>query len=138
MHRAVGIVLAWGRARGKLDGATAIGIDAITWRAGHRYLTLAYPRRRSAAAGRRGAQDRHPRALLQLVRHRTRCGLGVVCSDMWKAYLTVVRKRSGQAPHVLDRFHVAGKLGEMIDKVRAAEARELKRRSNPSWPTCSG
>ena len=53
-------------------------------------------------------------------------GLRVVCSDMWKAYLAVIRKRAGQAPHVLDRFHVAGKLGEMIDKVRAAEARELK------------
>ena len=45
---------------------------------------------------------------------------------MWKAYLTVIRKRAGQAPRVLDRFHVAGKFGEMIDKVRAAEARELK------------
>ena len=53
--------------------------------------------------------------------------LQVDCSDMWQAYLNVIRKRAGQALHVLDRFHVAGKLGEMIDKVRAAEARELKK-----------
>ena len=46
---------------------------------------------------------------------------------MWKAYLNVIRKRAGQALHVLDRFHVAGKLGETIDKIRAAEVRELKK-----------
>ena len=51
----------------------------------------------------------------------------VVCSDMWKAYLDVIRKRTGQALHVLDRFHVAGKLGEMIDQVGAANVRELKK-----------
>jgi transposase len=32
-----------------------------------------------------------------------------VCSDMWQAYLKVIREELGQAIHVLDRFHVMKK-----------------------------
>ena len=58
-----------------------------------------------------GAQDRDPREPLQIVRHRVR------------------RRRAGFVPtcsrRTWPRF-ATGKPGEMIDKVRAAEARELK------------
>lgn len=50
----------------------------------------------------------------------------LVCSDMWKTYLNEVSKRAGKVLYALNRFHVAGKLGGMIDRVRATEARALK------------
>ena len=52
----------------------------------------------------------------------------MVCSDRWRAYLSVVRKQVGRPLRVLDRLHVARKLGEMIDAVRAAAVRELRQR----------
>lgn len=130
VHRAVAMAVAWGRARVSLAGVTAIGVDEIAWQAGHKYLTLVY----QVDAGCRRllwvGEERKIATLesfFQWFGKDRAAQLQVVCSDMWKAYLNVIRKRAGQALHVLDRFHVAGKLGEMIDKVRAAEARELKK-----------
>ena len=51
--------------------------------------------------------------------------LRFVASDMWKPYLTVIAERAGQALNVLDRFHIAKKLGEAVDKVRATEAKAM-------------
>lgn len=48
---------------------------------------------------------------------------------MCKPYLRAIRERASHALHVLDRFHVVAKLGKAIDEIRAAEARELRRRS---------
>lgn len=48
-----------------------------------------------------------------------------VCSDMWKPYLRVIRERCGQAPHILDRFHIVSQMNKALDKVRAGEARKL-------------
>ena len=45
---------------------------------------------------------------------------------MWQAYLKVIAKKASQAIHVLDRFHVVQKIGKAIDKVRAAEVKQLK------------
>ena len=42
---------------------------------------------------------------------------------MWQAYLKVIAKR---VPYALDRFHVMQKTIKAIDKVRAAEARQMK------------
>lgn len=50
----------------------------------------------------------------------------LVCPDLWKTHLRAIRRRVGKVLYVLDRFHVAGKLGYPIDKVRATEARELE------------
>ncbi len=53
-------------------------------------------------------------------------GLKVVCSDLWKAYLGVVRRKVPTATHVLDRFHIMQKFSKALDKLRAAEAKRLK------------
>ena len=38
----------------------------------------------------------------------------------------MVKEQASQARHVLDRFHIVQKLGKAIDKVRAAEAKQLQ------------
>ena len=50
----------------------------------------------------------------------------VICSDIWKAYLTVIGQRLPAAVHILDRFHIMQHFSKALDKVRAEEARRLK------------
>jgi len=52
--------------------------------------------------------------------------LQFVCSDMWQAYLKVIAKKASQAIHVLDRFHIMQTMNKALDKIRAAEVRQLK------------
>jgi transposase len=49
-----------------------------------------------------------------------------VCQDMSAAYLAGVREQLPEAQVTFDRFHVKQKLGEAIDTVRRAEAKEHK------------
>ena len=51
--------------------------------------------------------------------------LEYVCSDMWKAYIKVIRERAGEAVHILDRYHVMSMLSKAIDKVRAEQTRDF-------------
>ena len=52
--------------------------------------------------------------------------LQFVCSDMWQAYLEMTAKKVPHVLHGLDRFHGMQKMSKVIDKVRAAEARQMK------------
>ncbi len=129
VRRSVSMAVDWGRARVDLSDVKTIGVDEIAWHKGHRYLTLVYQ------------IDQGCRRLLWVGEHRRiktleaffdwfgqlrSSQLQVVCSDMWKAYLSVTRRRAEHAVRVLDRFHIMQKRSKAIDKVRAAEARRLK------------
>ena len=46
-----------------------------------------------------------------------RRAIAYVCSDMFKPYLNVIGRRSAQATHVLDRFHIVAKTNKAIDGV---------------------
>ena len=46
-------------------------------------------------------------------------GIRFVCSDMWKAFLQVVKKKVPGAIHILDRFHIMALMNKAIDKIRA-------------------
>ena len=126
----VEMAVTWGRARQDLSGVEAIGVDEIAWQRGHKYLTLVY----QIDAGCRRllwiGQERKAKTLLRFFRwlgkDRT-SELRFICSDMWKPYLKVIAKKASHAIHVLDRFHIMASLSKAIDKVRAEEARKLKR-----------
>lgn len=52
--------------------------------------------------------------------------LQFICSDMWQAYLKVIRKKARQAIPILDRYHVVAKLKQALDEVRAQEVKRLQ------------
>jgi len=123
----------WGKAHRNLDGIRAIGVDELSWKKGHKYLTVVYQ------------LDAGQRRLLWIGRNRTAstfgaffdwlgperaAGLRFVVSDMWKAFLGTVARRASQAIHVLDRFHVAQLCNKAIDEVRRAEARKLRQQGD--------
>ncbi|UCC29331.1 MAG: ISL3 family transposase [Phycisphaerales bacterium] len=128
--RSVARVVEYGLRHRSLDGITAIGVDEIQFRKGHRYLTVVYQIdqgcRRLLWVGR----DRTAKTLLRFFRmlgRRRTAAIRFVCSDMWQPYLKVICKKASQAIHILDRFHIVARLNKAIDEVRAAGAKELAR-----------
>ena len=145
VYDSVQYVVEYGLAHRRLDQVTALGVDEIQFGKGHRYLTLLYQ------------IDTHRRRLLWMGEKRTkktlddgftaleqehRCKqeaageqeptsflgqIGVICSDIWKAYLTVISDRLPTAVHILDRFHIMQHFSKALDKVRAQETWRLKR-----------
>ncbi len=121
--------VSWGRAHQDLSGIEAIGIDEIQWQRGHRYLTLVYQIDPSCKRLLWIGKKRKVKTLLGFFRwfgHERTQQLRYICSDMWKPYLKVIKKKAAQAIHILDRFHIMAHLSKAIDEVRAEEARSLK------------
>lgn len=128
--RSVQWLVAWGLAHRDLSGVTALGIDELHWGKGKKsanFVTVIYQidagcrrllwvgQRRTEATLRGGL-----RALEAL--HAGFCaGITVVCSDMWKPYLKVVRTLLSAALNILDPFHIARHLHGALDDVRRGE-----------------
>jgi transposase len=128
VFRSVEWTVKWGLKHRVLEGVKALGIDDLHWgRAG--FLTLIYQ------------IDEGTRRLLWIGQNRTQAtlmagldtlgpevvsGVEYVCSDMWRPYLNVIRKRIAQALHVLDRFHITAHLNGAVDEVRRGEMSRLK------------
>ncbi len=129
VYTAVKQAVSWGLEHRDLEGIEAIGVDEVQWHKGHQYQTVVYQldegRKRLLWIG----LDRKSKTLLRFFRflgkERT-AGLHFICSDMWRAYLKVIAKKAPQAVHVLDRFHIMQKMSKALDKVRAAEVKQLK------------
>ncbi len=129
VYRSVKAVVEYGLAHRSLDGVTAIGVDEMQYGKGHNYLTVVYQidaaKRRLLYVGR----NRTVKALLRFFVQfgRERCAkLQFVCSDMWKPYLKVIKKKAINAKHILDRFHIVQHMGRAVDEVRIKEVREMK------------
>ena len=130
VFNAARMAVEWGLAHRDLSEIRSIGVDEVAWqKKGTKFLTVVY----QIAGG--------CRRLLWIGRDRTKACLNdffdefgerasllqFVCSDMWGPYLTVIKRRAGQAIHVLDRFHIVSNLNKAVDEVRAGEARKMAR-----------
>lgn len=135
VRRSVEWVVAWGLEHRDLSGVTAVGVDELHHGRGKtslNFLTLVYQidrgSRRLLWIGRSRAESTLREGFDELEKLRTGFlgGLKVVCSDMWKPFLKVVRERCGQALNVLDPFHVAMHLNGALDTVRRGEQARLR------------
>ena len=128
VYRSVTWVVEYGLEHRDLDGVTAIGVDEIQFRKGHRYLTVVYQINAECRRLLWVGPDRTTKTLLRFFRAMGRertAAIQFVCSDMWQPYLKVIAKKAGQAIHILDRFHIVAKLNKALDEIRAAEARQM-------------
>jgi transposase len=129
VYESVKMAVCWGLRHRDWNDIEAIGIDEVAARKGHRYLTLVYQIdsgcRRLLWVGEERRMETLERFFRIFGKRRTE-KLKFVCSDMWKAYLTVVRLRAPSSTHILDRFHIVKLFNKAIDEVRASEARQLK------------
>jgi transposase len=125
----VEMAVTWGRKHQDLTGIRSIGIDEIQWQKGHKYLTVVYQidqgRKRLLWVG----QHRKTKTLLYFFRwlgKERSAELQNVCSDMWRPYLKVIKKKAINAINILDRYHVMALMSKAIDKVRAEESKQMK------------
>lgn len=128
VYNSVKHAVSWGLKHRSLEGIESIGIDEVQWQKGHKYQTVVYQidegRKRLLWVG----PDRTIKTLLRFFRFLGKersAKIQFVCSDMWQAYLKVIAKKVPQAIHILDRFHVMQKMSKAIDKVRAAEVKQM-------------
>ena len=113
----------------ELSSIQSIEVVEIQYRRGHKYLTLVYQLDAGSKRLLYVAKDRTERSLngfFDVLDETTRQGIQFACTDMWPAYLKVLKSRASKALNILDRFHIAKKFGEALDNVRAEESRQLK------------
>lgn len=135
VYRSVRAAVAYGLEHRELSNVTAIGVDEVAWRKGHRYLTLVYQIDEGCRRLLHVSEGRSVRSLLSFFVMMRRAGrqrgedlfgnIRYVCSDMWKPYLRVIGKMLPGATHLLDRYHIVANLNRALDQVRAAEAKRL-------------
>ena len=127
---AVKLAVEWGRERVDLSDISSIGVDEVLWHRGHKYLTVVYQ------------IDQHCKRLLWVGKGRdaktfekffkwfgqeNTSKLKFICSDMWKAYMSIIAQKAGKALHILDRFHIVSHMSKAINKVRNQEVKKLKK-----------
>lgn len=129
VYRSVRHAVLWGLVHRRLENVTALGIDEVAWKKGHRYLTLVYQINDGVRRLIAVTKDRTEASLndgLRTLGERVLGQIDYVCSDMWQPYLKVLRERLPDAVHVLDRFHIMQKFGKALDEIRAGESKQLK------------
>lgn len=121
-------VVSFGLKHRQLDSIRAIGVDEILYAKGHKYLTLVYQidhgMTRLLWVGKERSIEAFTGFFTMLGPDRT-AKIEFVCSDMWKAYLTVISKYCSRALHILDRFHIVAHMNKALDEIRAGEARRM-------------
>ena len=127
---AVKYVVQWGLENRDLSGVSAIGVDEIAWKKGHKYLTVVYQIDKHCIRLLWVGKERTVKTMLRFFRFFGKDNSGqlkYICSDMWKPYLKVIKKKVPKAIHILDRFHIVAMINKAIDEVRASEHKQLQR-----------
>jgi transposase len=124
----------WGLAHRRWGPLHQVGIDEVSRRKGQQYLTLVYDleRRRVVWVGKDRDEATLQRFFAWLGRRRGRA-LQVVCCDMWRPYLAVLRTAVPQATVVFDRFHLTQHATAAVDTVRRQMWRQLAEAERPDF-----
>jgi len=122
---AVEEAVAYGVAHQDLSAVTHIGIDEISRKKGHVYVTNVYDlkARRLLWSGEERTKETLEAFFAFLGPERT-AKLEGICCDMWQPYIDVIKDKAPQAVLVFDKFHIVRHLTEAVDQVRRDEIRE--------------
>ena len=118
---------------GRLDGLFEIGVDEISWRKHHNYLTLVADHRSGKVVW--GAEGRDAKTLDgffdELGPDRS-AQLTAVSMDMGPAFAKSVRAHAEQATICLDPFHVVALGTKALDEVRRPIWQQLRQLPDPA------
>jgi transposase len=100
-----------------------VGLDEISLRKGHKaYATLLTdltdPSKPEILAVAKGRDEAAGRQCLEVLSPEQRQAVETHCTDMGPAYLSAGKTMLPNSQSVIDRFHVAKKLGEVADTLR--------------------
>jgi transposase len=101
----------------------SVGMDEISLRKGHKaYATiltdLTDPAKPEVLAVAKGRDEAAGRQCLEVLSPQQRQEVQTHCTDMGPAYLSACKALLPNSQSVIDRFHVAKKLGEVADALR--------------------
>jgi transposase len=120
-------VVARVRPAGPLDGLTRIGIDELSYRRHHEYVTVVIDHVAQRVVWARPGKDAATLGEFFKELGPERCKqLEAVTIDMSGAYIKAVTEASPQATLIFDRFHVQRLAQQAVDEVRRAEVRESR------------
>jgi Transposase len=109
----------------RLDGLTEIGVDELSYRKHHEYVTIVTDHTTGRVVW------AHPGKNADTLRKffeelgKERCGkLRAVTVDMSQAYIAAIKEAAPQAKIVFDRFHVQRLVHDALDAVRRTEVRD--------------
>lgn len=110
----------------RLDGLAALGVDEVSYKRGHRYLTVVscLLTNRVLWVG-EGKNAQTLGSFFELLGPKRRKGIIVVSMDMSGAYVKAVRHWLPKADIVFDRFHIVKLLLDAIDELRCEEVAKL-------------
>jgi transposase len=117
----------------RLENLYRIGVDEVSWRKGHRYLTVVADHDRDGAVVWAGEGRDHTvlEEFYDTLGKDACAALQAVSLDMGGAYKLATDTKAGQARQCVDPFHVVKLANEAIDNARRW-AWNLERRTNPA------
>jgi transposase len=104
----------------KLRALKNLGIDEISYKKGHRYLTVVYDldRHHVVWVGKGKKRETIDRFFNEVMSPGQRARVETACCDMSRTYIGAIEDHLPGALLVLDRFHVIKALNEAVDEVR--------------------
>lgn len=117
----------------RLENIYRIGVDEVSWRKGHRYLTVVADHDRDGAVIWAGEGRDHTvlEKFYDLLGEDGCAAIEAVSLDMGGAYKTATDAKAAGARQCVDPFHVVKLANEAIDKARR-QAWNIERRTNPA------
>lgn len=124
---AVRTAVKYGLAHRETEAVRYLGIDEISRKKGHEYLTQVYDleRKRLLWSGEGRKAETLNRFFKEWGPERS-AKIEGVCCDMWAAYVEVVKEQCPSAVLVFDKYHLVRHLLQAVDQVRKMEARAMK------------
>ena len=125
VRAAVAQAVEYGLAHRDTDSVLLIGVDEISRRKGHTYVTNVYDIAKKRLLWTGDGRDRQTlEAFFREYGEEATKRIKAICCDMWAPYMDAIKEKAPQAILVFDKFHIVRHLIEAVDKVRKQEARE--------------
>lgn len=107
----------------KIRGVKRIAIDEISYKKGHRYLTVVYDLERHCVlwVGEGKGRSTIDTFFTEVLSKGQRSRIVAASSDMSNAYMGAIKEHLPNAVLVLDRFHIMKSLNDAVDQVRKEE-----------------
>lgn len=122
---AVDFVVKYGLENRDLSGITHIGIDEISRKKGHQYLTNVYDlQTKKLIWSGEGRSEETLKQFFNFLGEKRASQLQGICCDIWRPYIKVIEEKAPNAVLVFDKFHIIRHLMNAVDQVRRDEIQE--------------
>ena len=122
---AVDFVVKHGLENRDLSGITHIGIDEISRKRGHQYLTNVYDlKTKTLLWSGEGRSSETLSQFFDFLGEERASQLQGICCDIWRPYIKVIEEKAPNAVLVFDKFHIIRHLMNAVDRVRRDEIQE--------------